>query len=165
MGTHSPLLSALGAAPILRQQSTSTEAEKAAKDALAARAIADAARVGNDAAVAFVDEATGRLSMAQIRRRRAHRLRGGAARAAVLGADRLAVLGSDAALAEDTEAEKLEIDVTNGVRAAYGAAPFFLSPREAELWHQSNVLQSSTVSQAETALANLLVKQMAAAAN
>lgn len=160
----SPLLGAL-VTPELRREQIGAAAASASKDALAARAIVDAASIGNAAAEEFVAESTSRLAAAAIHQDRADRLREKAADASVAGYARLAAFGADAALAEDTEAGKLEESVTRAVRSSYGAAPFYVSPREAQLWKQSDALQSMTQAQVEKAMTNMLAKQMAEAEN
>jgi hypothetical protein len=137
----------------------------AARDAVAARAISEAAKVGNSHAREFVDEAKGRIAQARVRAMRADEIRKKAALASVSGAHKLAILGADVAAAELAMADSMESSVVDAVRSSYGAAPFYVSPKEARLWRQSEVLSNSSTASIEKAFSSLLDKTLSDASN
>jgi hypothetical protein len=149
----------------LREEGVRKMAGDAARDAVAAKAIAEASKGGNPHAKQFVKEATSRIVEAKVRQDRAGEIRKKSAKASVSGAHKLAVLGSDVAATEDSVAASLEGSVVDAVRASYGGSPFYMSPRESQLWRQSDVLQSSTSASVEKAFSNLLDKAMSESYN
>lgn len=146
-----------------RREASRQVAVGVARDAMAARMIADAAEAGNPAAAAFADEAQEILGAASVRKARASRLRYAAAVAAAGGYHGLSRCGSDAALVEERAADRLAASVCQAVREshAYG----YLSPEESRLLQQKTRLESMTQSQLEQGFADLLKKIEASSIN
>lgn len=138
----------------------------AARDAMAARMIADAAVHGNPHAGAFSDEAQQLLGAATVRRLRARRLNEASARAAIGGYDDVARWGSDAAAKETRGAERLEAAVIKGVRESHSPGAFgYISPEEQRLLRQKSNLESMTQAQLEQTFSSLLRKISGASGN
>ena len=131
----------------------------AARDLIAARVLAKKADQGNPEARAFVQGAQEALAQATIRRRRADRLRGAAAKASTLGYHPLARMGADAAAEEENEALALEANVIGSVRATHTADGFgYYSPEETRLLRRKAYEESLSASQREDVMNKLLSK-------
>lgn len=132
-------------------------AEGSARDAAAARVIAEAAESGNEGAEAFADEAQELLGAAAIRRSRADRLRCCAAKAAVQGHHRLAAIGSDAALTEEREADRIEGAVIGAVRQSHAPGVFgYVSPEEKRLLARKSSMENMSSGQLEQTFSDML---------
>lgn len=137
-----------------------------AKDAVAARMIADAAESGNPAAAAFADEAQEILGAVAVRRARARRLRRAAARAAAMGYQGLSRCGSDAALVEERAADRMAAAVCQAVRESHSPGGMgYISPEEQRLLQQKTQLESMTQAQLEQGFSDLLTRMDASAIN
>ena len=129
----------------------------AARDLIAARVLAKKADQGSPEARAFVQGAQEALAQADIRRRRAHRLRGAAAKASALGYHPLARMGAEAATEEENEAFALEANVIGAVRATHTEDGFgYYSPEETRLLRRKAYEESLTASQRENVMNKLL---------
>lgn len=129
----------------------------AARDLIAARVLAKKADQGSPEARAFVQGAQEALAQADIRRRRAHRLRGAAAKASTLGYHPLARMGAEAAAEEENEASSLEANVIGSVRATHTADGFgYYSPEETRLLRRKAYEESLSASQREDVMNKLL---------
>lgn len=129
----------------------------AARDLIAARVLAKKADQGSPEARAFVQGAQEALAQADIRRRRAHRLRGAAAKASALGYHPLARMGAEAAIEEENEASALEANVIGAVRATHTADGFgYYSPEETRLLRRKAYEESLSASQREDVMNKLL---------
>jgi hypothetical protein len=128
-----------------------------ARDAEAARIIAEEADRGNDAAMAFATEAQGLLGMADVARCRADRLRSASARAAAMGFDKLAAMGADVALLQDQEADRIEGSVIGAVRESHSPGMFgYVSAEEQKLLHRKTMQERMTTGQLETGFRTML---------
>jgi len=131
----------------------------AARDLIAARVLAKKADQGNPEARAFVQGAQEALAQADIRRRRADRLRSAAAKASTLGYHPLARMGAEAAAEEENEALALEANVIGAVRATHTADGFgYYSPEETRLLRRKAYEESLSASQREDVMNKLLSK-------
>lgn len=129
----------------------------AARDLIAARVLAKKADQGSPEARAFVQGAQEALAQADIRRRRAHRLRGAAAKASALGYHPLARMGAEAAIEEENEASALEANVIGAVRATHTEDGFgYYSPEETRLLRRKAYEESLSASQRENVMNKLL---------
>jgi len=129
----------------------------AARDLIAARVLAKKADQGSPEARAFVQGAQEALAQADIRHRRADRLRGAAAKASTLGYHPLARMGAEAAAEEENEALALEANVIGAVRATHTADGFgYYSPEETRLLRRKAYEESLSASQREDVMNKLL---------
>ena len=117
----------------VKAKASRDSAKHAARDALAALVIEDAAFQGNPDASDFVGEANAFLGAARVHRLRAKRLRKKATRAAVMGANHLAEEISLAAEDEQNEAERLEGSLIRAVRESHEGVMGYVSPEEQKL--------------------------------
>jgi len=129
----------------------------AARDLVAARVLAKKADQGNPDARAFVQGAQEALAQADIRRRRAHRLRGAAAKASLRGYHQLSRMGAEAASEEENEAFALEANVIGAVRATHTADGFgYYSPEETRILRRKAYEETLSASQREDVMNKLL---------
>ena len=129
----------------------------AARDLVAARVLAKKADQGNLDARAFVQGAQEALAQADIRRRRAHRLRSAAAKASTLGYHQLSRMGAEAASEEENEAFALEANVIGAVRATHTADGFgYYSPEETRILRRKAYEETLSSSQREDVMNKLL---------
>lgn len=129
----------------------------AARDLIAARVLAKKADQGSPEARAFVQGAQEALAQADIRRLRANRLRGGAAKASARGYHQLSKLGAEAAVEEENEALALEANVIGAVRATHTEDGFgYYSPEETRLLRRKAYEESLSASQREDVMNKLL---------
>ena len=136
-------------------------AKHAARDALAALVIEDAAFQGNPDASDFVGEANAFLGAARVHRLRARRLRKKATKAAAMGAANLAQEISLAAEDEQQEAERLEGSLIRAVRESHQGVMGYVSPEEQKLlnWYAyKDKTSSATLGKQFEALSHKMIE-------
>ena len=135
-------------------------AKHAARDALAALVIEDAAFQGNPDASDFVGEANAFLGASRVHRLRAKRLRKKATKAAAMGAADLSQEITLAAEDEQKEAERLESSLIRAVRESHQGVMGYVSPEEQKLlnwWAHKDQTSSASLGKQFEALSQKMI--------